>query len=310
MTADRSVAKSRPVNQAGTRTGPRPSLAIRLALGLAMSLIVAIATSCDGNQITSGQVLAGIEVPAAALEAGRRIYLRNCAPCHGVDGDGHGPAALASWPKPRNFTLAKFKFAGVDGQGLPSDDDLMRIIQNGLPGSSMPAWDLPTSELLDVIDYIKTLSPPGRGFRDPKRHVSKPEIPPLPLGASTTDPQGLADLIAEGERIYHEVFQCAKCHPAYVPPGRYSGLRGRNPELPAAKWSDDYNEVLLPPDFRRHSLRSVRMDASGANPQDLFRVVAYGLSGPMPGYRHLGDERVWAVVYYVKSLLDEDLNPR
>ena len=269
--------------------------------------------ACSSGAVTTDQVLGGVEVPHAALESGRRIYLRNCAPCHGLDGNGKGPAAIASWPAPRDFTTATFKFAGIEGRDLPADAELFRIIGHGLPGSSMPAWDLPDGELRDVVDYIKTFSLPRRGFRDPARKPRAPEIPAVPPAAEQ------AGLAAKGERIYHEVFQCAKCHPGYPeglfagspklrsgdePVNGYSGLRGRNEDAPAPKYSADYDSVLLPTDFTRHAMRSVRFDSAGADPRDLFRAIAYGLAGPMPGYRHLGEENVWAVVFYVKALAD------
>ena len=38
------------------------------------------------------------------LEAGKQVYTRKCAQCHGDDGQGTGPAANEVFPRPRDFT--------------------------------------------------------------------------------------------------------------------------------------------------------------------------------------------------------------
>jgi mono/diheme cytochrome c family protein len=54
--------------------------------------------------------------------------------------------------------------------------------------------------------------------------------------------------------------------------------------------------VLLPPDFLRHPMRFARTTT------DIYRIVAYGMQGPMPAYGHLGSEAVWAVAHYTEWL--------
>lgn len=268
---------------------------MRLAL-----LFIAVA-ACSSPAFEEPQILGGFEISPDLLEEGRRLYVRNCATCHGLGGDGEGPSASTLWPPPRDFTKALFKYAGVADRGLPADDELVRIIRNGLPGTAMSAWDLPESEIRLIIDYIKTFSPEGKGFRDPSLEVQTPVIPPDPF--ADAEPEAV---LRSGERIYHEVFQCGKCHPAYVPRGTYSeGLRGVIPFEPVPKWSENFDSVLLPPDFLRHPMRSVRRDETGGlRADDLFRVIAYGLQGPMPGHGQLGVAEIWAVARYVKHLGD------
>ena len=45
----------------------------------------------------------------AQREAGKQLYSRYCAQCHGDKGDGEGYAAPHLQPRPRNFTLGKYK---------------------------------------------------------------------------------------------------------------------------------------------------------------------------------------------------------
>ena len=60
-----------------------------------------------------------------------------------------------------------------------------------------------------------------------------------------------------------------------------------------------YPQVLfvLPPDFLRHPVRRAR------EPDDLYRVIAHGMQGPMPGYGHLGADQIWPVVRYTRWLI-------
>src|SRR6476659_5764528 len=67
---------------------------------------------------------------------GKVLYTQHCANCHGDQGDGNGPAARFLYPRPRNFGEAKFRLA-TTANSMPTDDDLMRVITRGMPGSAM-----------------------------------------------------------------------------------------------------------------------------------------------------------------------------
>ena len=74
-----------------------------------------------------------------AIEAGSRVYVADCALCHGANGDA---------------------VDGVDlQQGLfrnaRSDEDLRRVITTGVANGRMPAFDLRRVELDGVIAYIR-----------------------------------------------------------------------------------------------------------------------------------------------------------
>ena len=87
---------------------------------------------------------------------GKEVYQRRCLGCHGVDGDGNGPAATFLYKqRPRSFAAAVFKFR-LTKEPLPTDGDLLRTITRGVRGTAMPAWyDLPLADRLSVIQYIK-----------------------------------------------------------------------------------------------------------------------------------------------------------
>jgi hypothetical protein len=75
------------------------------------------------------------EATEAFLEAGRTIYFRRCSFCHGLLGDGEGPAAKYLDPRPRDFTLGTFKFRTTKSGELPTNEDLFRTVSRGLPGT-------------------------------------------------------------------------------------------------------------------------------------------------------------------------------
>src|SRR5262249_31401650 len=93
-------------------------------------------------------------------EKGKWIYETNCATCHGRDGAGNGPSAYPLDPKPLDFTPPIFKFRSTPSKTLPTDEDLLRTIRAGLPGTRMPGWAglLTEEQMLDVVAYLKTFS--------------------------------------------------------------------------------------------------------------------------------------------------------
>src|SRR5438046_9516313 len=77
-------------------------------------------------------------------EDGRQLFLANCAVCHGPDGDSVYGVDLGR---------GKFKTAS-------SDDDLIQILNEGLPGTSLPALskDLSRREMQAIVAYVRYLN--------------------------------------------------------------------------------------------------------------------------------------------------------
>ena len=92
-----------------------------------------------------------------SVRAGRDIYGAVCWACHGVDGDGEGPAAKhLDGTEPRDFTAPDFR---VEGR----EDEVHRIISEGAAkafhGSKhMLEWGnkLSPQQIDDIIEYLKT----------------------------------------------------------------------------------------------------------------------------------------------------------
>ncbi|MFN3475967.1 MAG: c-type cytochrome [Candidatus Methylomirabilales bacterium] len=210
------------------------------------------------------------------LERGREVYERNCAVCHGQNGDGNGMAAHMFRTRPRDFTKGIFKFRSTSYGSLPTDEDLFRIISRGIRWTAMVAQDhLSEEDRWAVIQYVKTFSP--------RFQVEHPEAPmPVPK-----PPPKTKGLVAQGRETYEKA-ECGECH----------GRSGRGDGPSAEKLKDEWGDPIRPSDLTRRPFKG------GSIPRDLFRTLITGLGGtPMPSYRDaLTDEELWALVYYLLSL--------
>lgn len=67
------------------------------------------------------------------LEYGQKLFMTNCALCHGNEGKGDGPAGAGLNPKPRNMVEGKW----TQGSGVIAH---FNVVTNGIPGTSMAAF--------------------------------------------------------------------------------------------------------------------------------------------------------------------------
>lgn len=96
------------------------------------------------------------------LLEGRNLYMQHCIHCHGVTGDGNGPTAKFLNPRPRDYRLGRFKFTSTLTGLKPNRGDLVTILKNGIPGTSMPSFKLlPEDQLTAMVEYVRWLSARG-----------------------------------------------------------------------------------------------------------------------------------------------------
>ncbi|MEM8945617.1 MAG: cytochrome c [Planctomycetota bacterium] len=87
------------------------------------------------------------------------LYRKHCVHCHGVTGDGRGATAQFLNPYPRDYRPGVYKFKSTFNAAKPTDDDLHRVLINGIPGTAMPSFSLlPGSEVESLVEYVKYLS--------------------------------------------------------------------------------------------------------------------------------------------------------
>ena len=200
---------------------------------------------------------------------GRRVYVEQCAICHGDEGDGRGHAANHFVMAPRDFTSGRYKIRSTASGQPPTDDDLARTIVRGLPGSGMVPQDhLSETEVRAVIEFIKSLSP---------RFAA---APPVPL-AMPAEPPASDGSVTRGRKVYEKA-DCGECH------GR--DARGDGPSAKDLK--------IKPADLTRRPFKG------GSAPRDIVRAVITGYDGtPMPYYHLLLDDgELWDLARYVASL--------
>src|SRR5579863_2936266 len=74
------------------------------------------------------------------IDAGASLYAANCAECHG---GGEGIPGV-------NLRTGQFRHA-------VTDEDLMAVIQNGVPGTAMPPHNLVGSDLAALVAFIRSM---------------------------------------------------------------------------------------------------------------------------------------------------------
>ncbi len=243
-------------------------------------------------------------VSKSELNAGMYTYAEHCAQCHGHDGRGNGPAAKALLVPPRNLTTGVYKWGRVLAGELPTDEDFYRILRRGLHGTVMLPWDLGDQEMHDLVQYIKTFAPEIWQGKD-KVVGETLTLKADPFGAIFKE-----SAIKKGEYAYHMKGNCQSCHPAYVSPEKLSAFYKEEygealSEVDPTLWQlkpqqSTWDFKVIPPDFTWHEIRSA------SSVSDLAVRIAAGIAGSgMPSWKDvLTDEELWAVSYYVKSLME------
>ncbi len=108
------------------------------------------------------QYSASHETAGWQLIDGRNLYMRHCLHCHGVSGDGNGPTAPYLNPRPRDYRRGEFKFTSTAVGVKARRDDLHLVLQNGIPGTSMPSFALlKPNELTALVEYVRWLAMRG-----------------------------------------------------------------------------------------------------------------------------------------------------
>lgn len=216
-------------------------------LGLVATLAYLAGMRSAGKESGGGTPGATTQPAAAAVDVatllkptpelvakGKNLYAVNCASCHGPQGFGDGPAAIALNPKPRNYHGTFWRFGGGVAR-------IVQTISNGSPGTGMAAFaNIPLEDRFALAHYVRTFEPkpledtpadlawlgptggpgggaPGAGPGGPSKpgptipielavRLLVQEAPPIRAAAAGTPPSS----DAPGAALYAE--RCASCH--------------------------------------------------------------------------------------------------
>jgi len=128
-----------------------------LAAGaLALIAIVGVSVSAQnpGGSPEAAKVKNPVPATAAAIEAGKASYQKNCRFCHGDEAKGDGKMA----PKdshPSDLTDAKWDRGSTDGE-------IFAVIQNGAgPKFDMKGFKgrMTDQQIWEVVDYLRSIGP-------------------------------------------------------------------------------------------------------------------------------------------------------
>jgi cytochrome c oxidase cbb3-type subunit I/II len=86
------------------------------------------------------------------LSEAKKLYGKNCAMCHGLQGQGDGAAAAALTPRPTDFWHVR--------PGLSYAEE---VLAGGVPGTAMPPWGtkLDAAERILLAHYVRSLYHPA-----------------------------------------------------------------------------------------------------------------------------------------------------
>lgn len=111
---------------------------------------------------------------ASDVSQGRSLYLRYCASCHGVKGDGRGPVAPALKTPPSDLRLLSHRY----GSPLPEDqiasfiDGRADVVAHGpreMPVWGEQVWQYPegtrhetqvTPKIANLVAYLQSIQTP------------------------------------------------------------------------------------------------------------------------------------------------------
>lgn len=243
------------------------------------------------------------------LQHGAAVYEQRCLACHGVTGDGNGPAAAFLQPRPRDYRRGIFKFTSTPYGAKPRREDIERTIRRGITGTSMPSFALLSDEDVQaVVDYVLALAMRGEleillastaeseDELDPdmvdELVSSAPELWQAAAGAIVLPEVRMPVFSEETVAAGKEAFLtkgCSKCHGE---DGR--GLTQGN------VGTDAWGFSTRAADLTSGMLRG------GRRPLDIYRRISSGINGtPMPSFHDAlanEPETIWNLAHYVLSV--------
>jgi mono/diheme cytochrome c family protein len=245
--------------------------------------------------------------PAWMDERGMRygLYRWYCAACHGIVGDGAGPAASVLDPYPRDFRPGVMKFTSTWGGAKAARSDLERMVRQGMPGTSMPSYAALADDEIDaLVEYVYYLALRGEtelylfqrivqedDYIADVREVVEDAVEPFaarwaaaersvvapPPRPSPADAAGAAERVVRGREVYQaDRAKCVSCH----------GPEGRGDGPQAMDLYDDWNRPKrgATPEQTRERARQFLLPIQRLRPRDFTSGVLKGGNRPIEVY--------------------------
>jgi putative heme-binding domain-containing protein len=172
------------------------------------------------------------------IQEGKALYDANCGRCHNDDGAGVTGIELF-----RQIRRAS------------ADDDIAKLIQNGIPGTSMPPHAFSTDQALSVVAFMRSMV------------GVEPGALPAAAAAGAPAPTGPPGDPARGKAIFAGKGGCATCH-------RAEGAGGTSaPDLSNAGATRGFGPFTFPPDPAALTRSILDPDADIAAGFQMFRVT-------------------------------------
>lgn len=254
--------------------------------------------------------VSGLSLDAETLAKGSASYRLRCSSCHGTAGDGKGVGA--GFPYPRDFRRGQFKrVTGLAQNGKPRVEDLRRVIRGGIPGTSMPLFDLLPDDGIDALAaYVVHLSIRGeveesliRGLHPDSeddiadvnaaartaaakahRQWLEAQMPGEVYTQPTLDGEAHVESIRKGHRLFANN-ACLSCHESFGRTATYRydvwGLPNKVPDLtqPEYRWGREPTDLAR---AMKHGIKPANMPAVILKDAEIADLVNFLRALPYP----------------------------
>jgi len=129
----------------------RPSRVVTVLISVFAACLAAVIVTAQGNP-DAAKVSNPVASAPESIAAGKQVYTRYCAVCHGVTAEG-GSGSDISPPAP-DLTDKEWKHGSSDGE-------IFFVIKNGVPPDlSMEPWGdrIKDPDIWNVVNYLRSLA--------------------------------------------------------------------------------------------------------------------------------------------------------
>lgn len=260
--------------------GPMHKWIVRIWPSVAVAMLLFVMSGCSASKKPSkletalANAAKDVVVPLEAkrlknpfpatdanIQAGKRIYLQQCALCHGADGRAATKLGLAMYPPAMDLNSPHVQ--------RWSDAELFWITQNGVRLTGMPAWKTIVSEedTWKVLDFIHSLPKESRMGTAARQE-------------ELMTPKSQSELISYGRTLFRQE-GCMGCHQLDGEGGKVGpeltneGTRGRSDKWLVGHFKDPsaYTPGSVMPPFNQltddqlHALTVLLQSEKGSEPK-------------------------------------------